>query len=83
MGIRPHAADQQHRLAIVASLLFALGGAEFSRDALWAKAIRWASMTGGDSAMVGTTILELAGVDTQARAQLKVLEGGRPIEGLL
>ena len=34
-------------------------------------------------AMVGTTILELAGVDTQTRAQLKVLEGGRTIEGLL
>lgn len=34
-------------------------------------------------AMVGTTILELTGVDTQARAQLNVLEGGRMIEGLL
>ncbi len=34
-------------------------------------------------AMVGTTILELAGVNTQTRAQLKVLEGGNTIEGLL
>ena len=34
-------------------------------------------------AMVGTTILELAGVSTAARAQLKVLEEGRVIDGLL
>jgi hypothetical protein len=34
-------------------------------------------------AMVGTTILELAGVGTKARAELKVLEGGRLIDGLL
>ena len=34
-------------------------------------------------AMVGTTILELAGVSTEARAELKVLEGGRLIDGLL
>jgi hypothetical protein len=34
-------------------------------------------------AMVGTTILELAGVDTAARAQLKVLETGRVIHELL
>jgi len=34
-------------------------------------------------AMVGTTMLELAGVSTLDRAQLKVLEGGRVIEGLL
>jgi len=33
--------------------------------------------------MVGTTMLELAGVSTLDRAQLKVLEGGRVIEGLL
>ncbi len=34
-------------------------------------------------AMVGTTILELAGMDTAARAQMGVLEGGRVIEELL
>jgi hypothetical protein len=34
-------------------------------------------------AMVGTTMLHLAGVDTQARATLKVLEGGGLIDGLL
>ncbi|MCH2211712.1 MAG: DUF1501 domain-containing protein [Fuerstiella sp.] len=34
-------------------------------------------------AMVGTTILDLAGVSTEARAELKVLEGGRLIDGLL
>lgn len=33
--------------------------------------------------MVGTTILELAGVGTQQRAELQVLEGGRPIDELL
>ena len=33
--------------------------------------------------MVGTTICELAGVDTQARAELKVLEGGTVIHELL
>ena len=33
-------------------------------------------------AMVGTTMLELAGVDTAARASLKVLEGGRVIHEL-
>jgi uncharacterized protein (DUF1501 family) len=33
--------------------------------------------------MVGTTILELAGVSTQARAELGVLEGAQPIDGLL
>ncbi len=33
--------------------------------------------------MVGTTMLELAGIDTQARAQLRVLEGGRVIHELL
>ena len=32
---------------------------------------------------VGTTLLELTGVGTQARAELKVLEGGRVIEELL
>jgi hypothetical protein len=32
---------------------------------------------------VGTTILELAGMGTQARAELKVLEGGRVIHELL
>jgi hypothetical protein len=34
-------------------------------------------------AMVGTTMLELAGVNSEARARLQVLEGGRAIEGLL
>jgi hypothetical protein len=34
-------------------------------------------------AMVGTTMLELAGIDTAARAQLRVLEGGRVIHELL
>jgi hypothetical protein len=34
-------------------------------------------------AMVGTTMLELAGVNAAARAGLKVLEGGRLIDGLL
>jgi hypothetical protein len=33
--------------------------------------------------MVGTTMLELAGVDTAARAELGVLAGGRIIDGLL
>jgi uncharacterized protein (DUF1501 family) len=34
-------------------------------------------------AMVGTTMLHLAGVDSQARASLRVLEGGHLIDGLL
>jgi hypothetical protein len=34
------------------------------------------------SLMIGTTIVELAGVDTQARAELKVLQGGRVIHEL-
>jgi hypothetical protein len=34
-------------------------------------------------AMVGTTILELAGVNTQARAELQVLSGGHVIGGLV
>jgi uncharacterized protein (DUF1501 family) len=34
-------------------------------------------------AMVGTTMLELAGVNAAARTQLKVLEGGRVIDELL
>jgi hypothetical protein len=34
-------------------------------------------------AMVGITMLELAGVSTAARAKLKVLEGGRVIDGLV
>ncbi len=33
--------------------------------------------------MVGTTIMELAGIDTQARAELRVLSEGRVIDGLL
>ena len=33
--------------------------------------------------MVGTTIAELAGLDTQARAELRVLDGGKVIDGLL
>jgi hypothetical protein len=33
--------------------------------------------------MVGTTIAHLAGIDTQARAEMKVLSGGKVIEGLL
>jgi hypothetical protein len=33
--------------------------------------------------MVGTTILELAGVSTQQRAEFRVLEGGRVIDDLL
>jgi uncharacterized protein (DUF1501 family) len=33
--------------------------------------------------MVGTTIAELAGLDTQTRAELNVLDGGRVIEGLI
>jgi hypothetical protein len=33
--------------------------------------------------MVGTTILELAGVGTQQRAEYRVLEGGRVIDALL
>jgi hypothetical protein len=33
--------------------------------------------------MVGTTIAHLAGIDTQARAELNVLSGGRVIDGLL
>lgn len=32
--------------------------------------------------MVGTTIAHLAGVDTQARAEMRVLDGGAVIEGL-
>jgi hypothetical protein len=32
--------------------------------------------------MMGTTIVELAGVDSQARAELKVLGGGRVIHEL-
>ena len=34
-------------------------------------------------AMVGTTVLELAGIDTATRARMRVLEGGRVIDGLL
>ena len=34
-------------------------------------------------AMVGATILELAGVDSAARARLKVLDEGRVIHELL
>jgi uncharacterized protein (DUF1501 family) len=34
-------------------------------------------------AMVGTTMLELAGIPTAARAELRVLEGGRVIDELL
>ena len=33
--------------------------------------------------MVGTTIAELAGVNTQARAEMNVLDGGSVIEGLI
>jgi len=33
--------------------------------------------------MVGTTIAELAGLDTQARAEMRVLDGGEVIHGLL
>jgi len=33
--------------------------------------------------MVGTTIAEFAGLDTQARAELKVLEGGTSVHELL
>ena len=33
--------------------------------------------------MVGTTILELAGITTEQRAELRVLPNGRPIDGLL
>jgi hypothetical protein len=33
--------------------------------------------------MVGTTMLELAGVGSPARAALKVLEGGRVIDELI
>jgi hypothetical protein len=33
--------------------------------------------------MVGTTIAELAGIDTQRRAEMNVLDGGRLIEGLI
>ena len=33
--------------------------------------------------MVGTTIAELAGVDSQARAEMRVLEGGEVIHELL
>ena len=33
--------------------------------------------------MVGTTIMELAGIDTQTRAELRVLPGGKVIDGLL
>ena len=34
-------------------------------------------------AMMGTTMLELAGVSTQARAEFRVLPGGRPIDELM
>jgi hypothetical protein len=33
--------------------------------------------------MVGTTIAELAGIDTQARAEMRVLEGGKVIDELV
>ncbi len=33
--------------------------------------------------MVGTTIAQLAGIDTQARAEMNVLAGGKVIDGLL
>jgi len=33
--------------------------------------------------MVGTTIAELAGIDTQARAEMNVLDGGEVIRALL
>jgi uncharacterized protein (DUF1501 family) len=33
--------------------------------------------------MVGTTICELAGVDTQARAEMNVLSGGKVIDGIV
>jgi uncharacterized protein (DUF1501 family) len=33
--------------------------------------------------MVGTTISELVGMDTQARAEMNVLAGGQIIDGLL
>ena len=33
--------------------------------------------------MVGTTIAELAGIDTQARAEMQVLPGGTVIDELL
>ena len=33
--------------------------------------------------MVGTTISELAGLDTQARAELRVLDGGSVIHELV
>ena len=33
--------------------------------------------------MAGTTICELAGVDAQARAEMKVLDGGRVIRELV
>jgi uncharacterized protein (DUF1501 family) len=33
--------------------------------------------------MVGTTIAELAGIDTQARAEMKVLDGGKVIHELV
>ncbi len=33
--------------------------------------------------MVGATIAELAGIDTQARAEMNVLEGGETIHELL
>jgi hypothetical protein len=33
--------------------------------------------------MVGTTMMHLAGMGQQARAELNVLEDGRVIEGLL
>jgi hypothetical protein len=36
-----------------------------------------------DPLMVGTTIAELAGINAEARASLRVLDGGSPIEGLL
>ena len=33
--------------------------------------------------MVGTTIAHLAGIDTQARAEMNVLGGGKVIDALL
>ena len=33
--------------------------------------------------MTGTTICELAGVDAQARAEMKVLDGGKVIKELI
>jgi hypothetical protein len=33
--------------------------------------------------MMGATILELAGVNSQARAEMRVLPGGHTIDGLI